>query len=96
MRIRTDTDAVVRWQIPEIGNDPNGISRIIFRVFQGIGGAGIYALTMVIVAEVAPKRHFGVVYGMVNLVFVAASAVGPVIGGAITTYSTWRWCFFLK
>lgn len=72
------------------------IFRIIFRVFQGIGGAGIYALTMVLVAEIAPKRHFGAVYGMINLVFVAASAVGPVIGGAITTYSTWRWCFYLK
>lgn len=68
----------------------------MFRAFQGIGGSGIYALTMVIVAEITPKKHLGMTGAMVNVVFVVASAVGPVLGGAITTYSTWRWCFYLK
>jgi MFS family permease len=69
---------------------------IVFRVFQGIGGAGVHALTMVLVLEVVSKRRFGAVYATVNLVFVVASAVGPVVGGAITTHTTWRWCFYLK
>lgn len=51
---------------------------------------------MVLVAEITPKKHFGKISAMVNVVFVAASAVGPVIGGALTTHSTWRWCFYLK
>lgn len=51
---------------------------------------------MVVVAEIAPKKNVGPLSSMVNLVFVVASAVGPLIGGAITTYSTWRWCFYLK
>lgn len=51
---------------------------------------------MVVVAEIAPKRHLGRVSALVNVVFVVASAVGPVVGGAISTYSNWRWCFYLK
>lgn len=70
--------------------------RVIFRAFQGIGGAGIFALTMVIVMEITPKKHIGPVAGALNLVFVVASAVGPVVGGAITSNTTWRWCFYLK
>lgn len=51
---------------------------------------------MVVVSDITPKQSIGAVSGVVNVVFVVASSVGPIIGGAITTYSTWRWCFFLK
>jgi MFS family permease len=68
----------------------------VFRAFQGIGGSGVYALTMVLVAEITPKKYFGAISAMINGVFVIASAIGPVLGGAVTTYSTWRWCFYLK
>jgi MFS family permease len=56
----------------------------------------VYALAMVLVAEITPKKYFGGISALINGVFVVASAIGPVLGGAITTYSTWRWCFYLK
>ena len=69
---------------------------IIFRAFQGVGGSGVYAMTMVVVMDITPQKHIGPVSGMVNSVFVVASAIGPVVGGAITSNSTWRWCFYIK
>jgi MFS family permease len=46
---------------------------VIFRAFQGIGGAEIFALTMVIVMELTPK--IDPVAGTLNFVYVIASAV---------------------
>nr|POE72010.1 efflux pump fus6 [Quercus suber] len=45
---------------------------------------------MVLVSEITPPRHFGAISAMINVVFVVASAIGPVLGGAITTFGTWR------
>jgi MFS family permease len=45
---------------------------VIFGAFQGIGGAGIFALTMVIVMELTPK--IDPVAGTLNFVYVIASA----------------------
>lgn len=63
---------------------------IACRALQGIGGAGLYSLTFVILPEVSPpevQKWFAALSGAV----VAMSGVlGPVLGGIITNYTTWR------
>lgn len=64
---------------------------IAFRTLQGLGGSGLYALAVVIWPEMSTlnqKRWLGAGVGMVLAI---AGAVGPLLGGAITSHTSWRW-----
>ena len=53
-------------------------------------------MVMAIAPEVTPASKFGLVSGCISAVFASASILGPIIGGAITSTTTWRWVFYLK
>ncbi|EDO00961.1 hypothetical protein SS1G_03435 [Sclerotinia sclerotiorum 1980 UF-70] len=69
---------------------------IILRAFQGIGGAGMYNMAMVILAEAVPPSEFPKYVSLVAAITAIAFAVGPLIGGALTSHATWRWVFWIK
>lgn len=69
---------------------------IILRAFQGIGASGIYSMTLVLAPTLVPKEEYGKYIGIISSVFALASVLGPIMGGAISTHSTWRWVFLLK
>ncbi|KAM7204961.1 Major facilitator superfamily domain containing protein [Rhypophila sp. PSN 637] len=69
---------------------------IIFRALQGIGGAGLYSLAMSVIAEITPLRFIGVSSGLMGSIFALSSLLGPVLGGVITSHTTWRWVFYLN
>ena len=69
---------------------------IILRAFQGVGGSGIYAMTGVIVAVVVPPSRYAKYMAIISSVFAISSILGPLLGGAISEHSTWRWIFLLK
>ena len=53
-------------------------------------------MVLVIAPTLVPREKFGKYMGIVSSVFAIASVLGPILGGAITTHSTWRWVFLLK
>jgi predicted MFS family arabinose efflux permease len=65
------------------------------RAIQGIGGSGITVLCETVICDLVPLRERGtymaVVFGMVAF----GAAIGPVIGGLLVSYSTWRWAFYM-
>ena len=69
---------------------------IIFRAFQGAGGSGIYALSTIMVPLMVPPDKFATYIAIVTSIFAFSSVLGPLLGGAITDNTTWRWVFFLK
>ncbi|KAK3331743.1 major facilitator superfamily domain-containing protein [Cercophora scortea] len=66
------------------------------RLVQGMGGAGITAMTQLIISDLVSVRERGKYIGIVYAVFGAGTAIGPPVGGVIAQYTTWRWIFFLN
>ncbi|KAF1828905.1 MFS general substrate transporter [Decorospora gaudefroyi] len=69
---------------------------IVFRAFQGIGGSGIYAFSTIMVPLMVPPEKYATYIAVVTSVFAFSSVLGPILGGAITDNSTWRWVFFFN
>ena len=72
------------------------LSRIVFRAIQGIGGAGTYSLVFVIFFELVPPEKFASYSSMLSSVFAIALLLGPLLGGVINDFTTWRWVFLIK
>jgi predicted MFS family arabinose efflux permease len=53
-------------------------------------------MVMVVATDLVPPSEYGKYISVIATVFVLASAIGPVLGGVISTHSTWRWVFLLK
>ncbi|KAL8732425.1 MAG: hypothetical protein Q9181_003971 [Wetmoreana brouardii] len=78
------------------GTAQSMLSLIIARAFQGVGGSGIYSMVMVIAPEMVPFDKIGKYMAIISSVFALASILGPVLGGAISEHSSWRWVFLLN
>ncbi|CDH61531.1 tetracycline efflux protein [Lichtheimia corymbifera JMRC:FSU:9682] len=65
---------------------------IICRAVQGIGAASVF----VIISDLVPLEKRGSYQGIVNAVFAVASVFGPLIGGSLTDYVSWRWNFYIN
>jgi EmrB/QacA subfamily drug resistance transporter len=67
------------------------------RAVQGVGGAMIAPTALALITTNFPEggernRAFSVYAAMAG----AGSAVGLLLGGVLTTYVSWRWCFFVN
>ncbi|CAK7202042.1 hypothetical protein SEUCBS139899_004760 [Sporothrix eucalyptigena] len=66
------------------------------RAVQGIGAGGLLTLVNIIIGDLFSARERGKYYGMIGMVWATASALGPVVGGALTSNVSWRWCFYIN
>ncbi|KAI1203888.1 major facilitator superfamily transporter [Nemania serpens] len=69
---------------------------IAFRAFQGIGGSGLYSINMITLPEIAPSRLLQVLAAVIGIVITLSSVLGPVLGGILTHYASWRWVFWIN
>jgi EmrB/QacA subfamily drug resistance transporter len=66
------------------------------RAVQGVGGAMMFATSLALIAQAFHGRERGTAFGVFGAVTGAAVAVGPVLGGIITTGIGWKWIFFVN
>lgn len=69
---------------------------IAFRTLQGIGGSGLYSLSMIMLSELSPVHLRQYIAAMIGLVVAMSGVLGPVLGGLLTSYTSWRWVFWIK
>ena len=62
-------------------------------LFEGIGAALILPAIVALVAANVPAQGRAAAYGMVAAAGGMAVAAGPLIGGAVTTFASWRYVF---
>ncbi len=68
----------------------------LFRAVQGVGGAMMFATSLALIASAFHGPERGIAFGVYGGVIGAAVAVGPVIGGLITSGIGWEWIFFVN
>ncbi len=66
------------------------------RAVQGLGAAFMMPATLSIITNAFPPEERGRAIGTWAGVSALALAIGPVVGGALTEYVSWRWIFFLN
>ncbi|KAF7940150.1 uncharacterized protein EAE98_000277 [Botrytis deweyae] len=69
---------------------------IICRAFQGLGASGAFSVSLTIFYEFIPPPKYPLYGSFISLLSTVGALVGPLVGGAIDTTSTWRWVFFLN
>ena len=72
------------------------IQLILFRALQGLGGGGLMIGAQAVIADVVAPRERGRYSGLFGAVFGAATVLGPLLGGFIVEYWSWRWIFFVN
>lgn len=78
------------------GASPSMGFLVAARVFQGIGGGGIFALVYVVLSDISTPADRAKTLALASSIWGLASLVGPTLGGFIVTWFSWRWVFFIN
>ena len=68
---------------------------VIARACQGVGGAIMFATSLALIAQSFQGRERAIAFGLLGAITGVGVAVGPVLGGVLTSAS-WRWIFFVN
>ena len=74
----------------------NGLLLITFRALQGVGQAMILPSSLALISDMFPADERGHAIGIWTSITGLGFALGPVLGGIITSAFSWRWIFFVN
>jgi EmrB/QacA subfamily drug resistance transporter len=63
---------------------------------QGVGGAAMFSTALALLGTAFQGRERGTAFGVWGAITGVAVAIGPVVGGALTTGLSWRWIFLVN
>ncbi|KAF2721315.1 general substrate transporter [Polychaeton citri CBS 116435] len=66
------------------------------RVVQGLGGGGIALMVNVIITDLVALRERGKYMAIIQMVSAVGAALGPFLGGLLSSHSSWRWTFYIN
>jgi EmrB/QacA subfamily drug resistance transporter len=69
---------------------------IATRVLQGLGGAMMIPVGRLILIRSFPRRKLATAMAYMTYPAIVGPLLGPVVGGFLTTYFSWRWIFYIN
>ena len=84
-----------------VGSALSGLSRgigelIAFRMVQGLGAGSLMTIGMTIVADLFGLERRAKMQGYISGMWGLASLIGPLLGGLLSDYVSWRWVFYIN
>ncbi len=65
-------------------------------LLEGLGSAMMMPNTQTLLRDEYEGKDRATAYGIISAVGAVGAAVGPIVGGFLTTFYTWRWAFRLE
>ena len=78
------------------GISDNAIELVLARIIQGAGGAFMVPVGRLVVLRTAHKSEFIQALAFMQIPSQIGAAAGPLLGGLIATYASWRWIFLIN
>ena len=78
------------------GISQNMTELIVFRAIQGLGGGGLFVITIAVIGDIIPPRDRGRYQGFFGAVFGVSTVIGPLLGGFFVDNLSWRWIFYIN
>jgi MFS family permease len=72
---------------------PNFWIFLLARAIQAFGAGGIFPVATAAIGDTVPQDRRGAALGMVAAMWGLAAIVGPLFGGIVTHFVSWRWIF---
>lgn len=69
---------------------------VFARAVQGLGAGGVFPIGSTILSDIYSLEQRARIQGLFSSVWGFASMVGPLAGGLITDYLSWRWVFYVN
>ena len=69
---------------------------ILYRILQGIFGAGLVPLSQTILIDTYPPESLGKAMAIWGAGIMLGPILGPTLGGYLTEISSWRWTFYVN
>jgi EmrB/QacA subfamily drug resistance transporter len=66
------------------------------RVLQGMGGAMMTPVGRLILIRTYPKDQLITAMAYASIPALIGPTIGPLVGGFLTTYASWRWIFYIN
>ena len=77
-----------------VAQDPSFL--IAARAVQAIGGAMMLPSSIAVINVLFTGRNRAVAFGLWGAIFAGAAAIGPLLGGFLAEYFSWRWAFLIN
>jgi EmrB/QacA subfamily drug resistance transporter len=69
---------------------------LLGRAIQGFGAGGIFPVASAVIGDTFPVEKRGSALGLIGAVFGIAFLIGPILGGVILAFATWKWLFLIN